>query len=1182
LKNRFEMRTQNFVKARRTAKNGGVTSKSNADATAVPATQVKAAEETLILPTYLPAAPDKNPMFLEKRVYQGSSGKVYPLPFTDRIAEKPVDRKWQAIWIENEFLRVLVLPEIGGRIHAILDKTNGYDLIYNQHVIKPALVGLAGPWISGGIEFNWPQHHRPATFLPVNYEIEEHADGSKTIWCCDHDPMARMKGMHGVCLHPGRAYVELKVRAYNRTPLTQTFLWWANVATRVHEAYQSFFPPDVYYVADHARRSTSEYPLAKGFYYGVNYGERGRKGIPKSEVPAQFVPPHCKSNSALRTPHSALPAYAPNDLSFYANIPTPCSYMCMGSQEDFFGGYDFAAQAGIIHIANHHVSPGKKQWTWGNHEFGYAWDRNLTEKDAKGEFGPYIEIMAGVYTDNQPDFSFLQPGETKTWSQYWYPIQQIGPAQHANLNAAVSLKLSGRTLRLGLSVTTGFPGAGILLTAKGQPVFQNTRDLTPGQPFLAEIEVPANTAETDLHISVVDHTEQEIIAWQPKPRAKGKVPPPATEPPAPREIASNDELYITGLHLDQYRHATRCATLYWREALRRDPLDARCNNALGLWHYKRGEFVVAEKHFRAAIERQTRRNNNPYDGEPLYHLGLCLRQLGRDNEAYAALYKATWNQAWAAAGYHALAEIDCTRGNWAIALDHLNRSLRFDTDNLRARNLKSIVLRQLNRAAEAEALLRETLALDPLDWWARHLCGDALKCDAQMHLDLVHDFARAGLFAEAVRLLSAVASPASKHGRNGNHDSPEVLPDQSWGALPLVQYTLGWLELQRGDAVAALKHFKQAAKLPPDYCFPARLEEIAILEAAMAANPRDAKAPYYLGNLLYDRRRHAEAIRLWEQSSQLDRNFSVVWRNLGIGYFNIRQQHGKARGAYNLAFLANPSDARLLYERDQLWKRLGEKPAKRLRELELRLDLVQQRDDLSVELCALYNQTGQPDKALALVSARNFQPWEGGEGGPLGQWMRSHLALGRTALAAGNNACAREHFAAALTAPLNLGEAKHLLANQSDIYYWLGCALAANGDAKEARANWLAAATFKGDFQEMSVRAFSEMTYYSALAWEKLGQRAKAKKLFRDLLAYAQKLQKAQAKIDYFATSLPTMLLFDDDLQRRQETTALFLQAQARLGLGQKAQARKLLTTVLQRDPNHPLASDLANESASD
>ncbi len=214
---------------------------------------VKAWREPVTLMTYEVAPPDRNPMFLENRVYQGSSGKVYPLPFHDRIEETPVERAWDALHIENEFLRVMILPELGGRVHVAVDKTNGYDFIYRQDVIKPALVGLAGPWVSGGIEFNWPQHHRPATCMPVDYDIEKHADGSQTLWCGDTDPMSRMKGMHGICLHPGRALFEIKVRLFNRTEFTQTFLWWTNIATRVHERYQSFFPPDVHFVADHAR-----------------------------------------------------------------------------------------------------------------------------------------------------------------------------------------------------------------------------------------------------------------------------------------------------------------------------------------------------------------------------------------------------------------------------------------------------------------------------------------------------------------------------------------------------------------------------------------------------------------------------------------------------------------------------------------------------------------------------------------------------------------------------------------------------------------------------------------------------------------------------------------------------------------------------------------------------------------
>ena len=128
---------------------------------------VKAWRAPVKIWTYRPQTPNKNPMFLEKRVYQGSSGKVYPLPFIDRISTEPEDREWEAIHIENEYLRLMILPEIGGRIHVGLDKSTGYDFFYRQNVIKPALVGLAGPWISGGVEFNWPQHHRPATFMPV-------------------------------------------------------------------------------------------------------------------------------------------------------------------------------------------------------------------------------------------------------------------------------------------------------------------------------------------------------------------------------------------------------------------------------------------------------------------------------------------------------------------------------------------------------------------------------------------------------------------------------------------------------------------------------------------------------------------------------------------------------------------------------------------------------------------------------------------------------------------------------------------------------------------------------------------------------------------------------------------------------------------------------------------------------
>jgi tetratricopeptide (TPR) repeat protein len=1090
--------------------------------------------KTVSFPTYLPAAPDKNPMFLEKRVYQGSCGKVYPLPFYDRIAEEPVAHDCEAIFIENEFLQVMILPVLGGRIHRMVDKTNGYDVIYHQPVIKPALVGLAGPWISGGIEFNWPQHHRPSTFMPTDVSIEHHADGSATVWLGEHDPMARMKGMHGVCLHPGRSLLELKARVYNRTDDVQTFLWWANVATRVHEQYQSFFPQDASYVADHAKRAMSTFPLCSDHYYGVDYASRCQHGVAESEKPSFYQPPG---------------TCAANDLSWYANIPVPTSYMCMGTKEDFFGGYDFREQAGIVHVADHHISPGKKQWTWGNHEFGYAWDRNLTDADENGEFRPYIELMAGVYTDNQPDFSYLQPGETKHWSQFWYPIRDIGPACKANVDIALSVADENGGVRIGLHATREIPNTSVRISTAGKLVKSFNADLSPSAAVVEFVR----SELADLVIEVVDAHGVVLLSHstaKPQPLTEDEISKlAATEPPQAEEIAGNDELYITGLHLEQYRHATRCPTLYWREALRRDPGDFRCHLAMGRWHLRRGEFESAEAHLRKSIARQTLRNPNSVDGEALYQLGRCLRLIDRDDDAYDAFYKATWNQAWAGAAYHRLAEIDCCRRDFTRACDHLVRSLTHGSDNLKARDLLAMVRMRLGKEVADD--LAETLALDPLDHWARWLRKLEFTGDNQVRLDLALDFSQAGFFAEALQVLSEASS------------------DSRDGTAPLIHYYRGWISESSGKP--GKQAYAAAANTCGDYCFPARLMEQTILLAAIAANPHDANAHAALGHWLYDRRRHREAIAHWEAAVAAAPDNAIVWRCLGIAYFNVLEKPSKARSAYQKAMAGAPGDARLLYECDQLAKRLGVSPRKRLKTLLKSSELLEKRDDLAVELCTLYNQTGQPEKALAILTTRNFQPWEGGEGGPLGQYVRAHLLLGRAA--EGKESV--NHFQAALESPKNLGEAKHLLANQSDIHLLLGDALKTNRQGAEARKHWELAAHAKGDFQNMSVRSFSEMTFYSAIALERLGKKEAAKILLTDLLAYSKQLAKAEAKIEYFATSLPTMLLFDDDLQKSQHLTARFLEAQARLGLGQQKKAKIILADILAENPNHALASDL-------
>ena len=1095
---------------------------------------VKAWREPVNILTYSPQSADKNPMFLEKRVYQGSSGRVYPLPFIDRVATEPEMKLWDAIHIENKYIRVMILPEIGGRIHLGLDKTTGCDFFYRQNVIKPALVGLAGPWVSGGVEFNWPQHHRPATFMPVETEIEHHDDGSVTVWCSDHDPMLRMKGMHGICVSPDRAVLELKVRLYNRTPMTQTFLWWANVAVRVHEKYQAFFPPDVRYVADHAKRAITTFPGSKETYYGIDYPGRARDGVPAEQLPAMFVPDG---------------SYPPDDLSWYSNIPVPTSYMITSTEHDFSGGYDHASDSGVIHVANHHVAPGKKQWTWGNHEFGYAWDRSLTDDD-----GPYIELMAGVYTDNQPDFSWLAPWETKTFTQSWFPVSRIGVPQASNVDAALSLRYKDGVATIGLYVTKDVGEVEIILEAAGQELQRWIETAAIKSPIVLTHTLAADVDGGALAVSVRT-SAGVLIAYDMASVVQEGMPQTAIEPGAPEEISTNEELYLTGLHLYQYRHATRLPEPYWLEALRRDPRDSRVCNALGLLHLRRGEFVQAREHLKTAIAGVTRLNPNPVDGEPYYNLGLTERYVHNDPAAYNAFYKATWSAAWRAPAYLALAEIDAKRQHWKTAYDHIRRSLLAEGENLVALNLCAFVLHRLNEDDRAEAVHRRTRELDGLDVGSRWI--DGIKpANGQERLDLAFDLLRSGQSTKAAEVLQ----PA--------------LTEESIGTSPIELLALAQIQQQLGDPSAAAT-WKLASEATVDYCFPSRLEEMVVLQQAIATHPDYFSPHYLLGNLLYDRRRHEEAIAEWEIAAQLNPSFPTVWRNLGIGLFNIRSLPEDAAAAFDRALAANPKDARVFYERDQLWKRTGKSPESRLAELQKNLDLVGQRDDLSVEMATLLNQTGKPAEALRLLQHRHFQPWEGGEGLVLGQFTRALLKLGQDALEAGDSVKAAALFVAANRPPTNLSEAKHLLSNTSDIAYWLGLALEASGKPFEAKACWQQAASQRGDFQQMSVRRISNMTYWSAMALLRLGSRAEAEAILQEIYDHSVELENTVPKIDYFATSLPAMLLFEEDLAHRNRIDALFMRSQALLGLGRTPEALALLREILTGDSNHASASDL-------
>ena len=1031
---------------------------------------VVAWSEPLVIDSYLPAQPDVFPAFLENRVYQGSSGRVYPLPFHERIEHEKRPHQWQALHLENEYVRLVILPELGGRIQVGYDKTVGYDFFYRNNVIKPALVGLAGPWLSGGVEFNWPQHHRPGTFLPTDWQIEREPDGAITVWCSDHDPLTRMKGMHGIRLRPGSSVIEARVRLYNRTEETQTFLWWANVAAAVNDDYQSFFPTDVHYVADHAKRAVATFPRVDGRYYGVDY-------------PAQATPERPDGDR----------------LDWYRNIPVPTSYMVVETEDDFFGGYDHGVGAGFVHWADNSFAPGKKQWTWGNAPFGWAWDANLTDTD-----GPYVELMAGAYTDNQPDFSWLAPGETKTFSQYWYPIQGIGPAHQASLEAAVRLNELGATVRVGV-VTTRPVEATIVVGSETRQA-----SVAPGHPFIGEFAAATTVVVLEGDRVLVEYTAASPTVSTP--------PPAATEPPAPEDIASADELYYTGQYLEQYRHATRSPEPYWAEALRRDPGDVRSNIALAATLHRAGLFAQAETHLRTAIERLVARVPNPAEAEAHYRLGLALVHQSRDDEAAAALGKALWNSAWRVPAGYALARLEARRGNHGAAQSHARAVLLLDSQHSQAIDLLA--------ALGDRGPLAAHLAADPLDQWARDLAGHRLTADAPTLLDVALEYAGIGLVDDALRVLDLAAAAARR-----------TAPGQVQVA-PLVQYHRALLLDQTDEPDAAAAARSKARAVDARHCLPSRLDDVRALEAAAVD---DGRAAMLLGSWLYDKRRYADAVAAWTRAAGSDEALTatIAHRNLGIASYNVDHDSAAAIAHFGAARALAPQDAKLLYELDQLLARTGVDNAARLALLEANIDLVQQRDDLTVQHAVLLTATGRAAEARDVILGRRFQPWEGGEGQVLGAWDGAMKALARA-----DPARAVDYLEAAILPPSTLGEARHPLANAADLFCLLGDALAAAGDREWAVGAWETAASFSGDFVKMSAQPFGVQTVYSIRALRALERDSEADDLTKGFAAYLGELAAAPATVDYFATSLPTMLLFHDDPQEVRDREVALLRSQ--------------------------------------
>ena len=1089
--------------------------------------ETKIWKEEIEIPTYGVGKPEKNPMFLEKRVYQGSSGIVYPYQVIEKVYDDKQNKKYQALFLENEFLKIMILPELGGRVHMAYDKIKNRHFIYYNEVIKPALVGLTGPWISGGIEFNWPQHHRPNTFGPVDFLLEEKNDGSKIIWVNEIERMSRLKVSTGFTVYPGKAYLEIKVKLYNPMPYAQTFLWWANPAVHVNDFYQSVFPPDVHAVFDHGKRDVSKFPIATGTYYKVDYSD----GV---------------------------------DISWFKNIPVPTSYMAIKSKFDFLGGYEHDTKGGILHIADHHISPGKKQWTWGNGDFGNAWYKNLTDKN-----GPYIELMAGVFTDNQPDFSWLHPYEERTFVQYFLPYHDLGKVKNATINAAVNLEKDGDKVKFGVYVTSEINNASVKIYCGGRLMYEKCAKITPYKIFWDEIKTKCEKHE--LKIEVCDSNGNVIISYQPEKESLRPVPEPAKSAAEPEEIQSIEQLYLTGLHLEQYRHATYEPTKYYLEALKRDPDDIRNNNAMGLWFLKRGKFTVAEEYFKKAIATITERNSNPPDGELFFNLGIALEYQGKDDEAFEAFYKAAWNYAWQAASYFHLARLALKVRNYERAEFFIDKALVNNNHNNKALHLKVIILRkklEFDKALETAdhaleidlfnagviyekyLILNEINKENALTYLIR--LKEILRNYVHNYIEYSLDYYWAGLYNEAVQLLKF----HKEHSEN---------------KYPMLSYLIGYYYLLSGNSQDAATFFKEGENARPDGCFPNRLEEIIVLQKVLEKNMSDAKAWYYLGNIWYDKKQYEDAIICWENSVKNDSQFPTVKRNLALAYYNKKNNVAKAVENLESAFNLDKTDARVLMELDQLYKRINKPIEKRLFFLEQYLDLVNERDDLYLERVTMYNILGKFETAADLLSLRKFHPWEGGEGKVVEQYKISKIGMAEIAITAGECRKALYLLKDCEKYPENLGEGKLFGTRENDIHFLMGVCYEVLGEIKLAH-EYFEKGTL-GESQPAAAVYYNDQNpdkaFYQGLSFLKLGMPKKARGIFHRLIDYGEKHIFDNVKIDYFAVSLPDMLIFEDDLKSKNEIHCKYLIGLGKLGLDVIDEAISKFDEIISIDNSH-------------
>jgi tetratricopeptide (TPR) repeat protein len=996
--------------------------------------QVSAREEKLAIPTWEIGPPAIHPLF------PGPQGPIYPYTLNETLTDRKVDKTYDAVFLENEYVKVLVLPEIGGRVHGALDKTNGYKWLYWQPTIKPGLISMTGAWISGGIEWNFPHGHRPSGFMPVDHRIVRNADGSATVWVGETEPVYRMRWLVGITLFPGRSYFRCDYVFVNPTDLRHPFQFWATSATHANDWSQAQYPGDI--VTGHGKKEFWHWPVDGGL-----------------------------------------------DLSWWKNVANANSFFAYESRDDWFGTYDHRAQGGMVHVADHRVMPGKKLWTWGSGPSGRIWEDILTEGG-----GPYFEPQAGAFSDNQPDYHWMAPHQVRRAHDYWFPVRDIRGFKGASRDFAVNVEVKDGKAFAGIDATSVFEGMRVVLedTRNARVLVDTVARIAPDRPFTADVPVGKDVTVHDLRLTVRDGAGAVAIALQPPRPGKVDLPAPFVEPGKPEGMTA-DELFHSGEWLDRFVRRGE-ALAYYEEALKRDPKDSRVNTEMGFIALKQTRWEDALLYLDAALER------DPGNARIHFGKGLAFAGLGRYEDARDPFSRATYGSDQVAAAQLGLARLDLRRGEYRHALERLDEAASRNGAFADIPALRAAAHRRLGEHEKALQAAERALELDPMHFMGGYEKTLALRAlgrpvqeweatwrsylrDAvQNHLELAATYIQAGLHADADAVLADVSSR----------------PDPA-RLTPMVYYVRGYLRKVLGDETGAAELFARASKGSLVYTNPHRLEEMTALEEAVRVNPSDAHAHHLLGNVLYAFGRREEGLAQWEEALRLDHGLSLTWRNVGYAERQLHRDDRAAYEAYGKALSIDPKDARVSLEMDHVAEDLAIPARERLALLDSHRDTVDRRDDLVfrwVDLRLASGAQADLEAAYDVLRLRHFHVWEGGYA-IHHAWVEVNQRLGDLALARKDYRTALVHYQRALEYPKNLEVAPRTPDLQAHVNWALAKAYLATGRKGEALPH------LRRILAERYPRP-GLGTYYQALAQKALGDTAAASALLASLEASAR------------------------------------------------------------------------------